>query len=84
MLKVSQSLKLTIIYELNMLTSYKLIMLLFCKNDCIWDTIGCIITCGWWSNQGVECVDVPCEGEHISWDKVKGMWMIRWWNKIGS
>lgn len=32
------TLKLTIIYELNMLTSDKLIMLLFYQNDCIWDT----------------------------------------------
>jgi hypothetical protein len=31
-------LKLTIIYELNMLTSDKLIMLLLRKNDCIWHT----------------------------------------------
>jgi hypothetical protein len=97
MLKASQPLKLTIIYELNMLINDKLLMHLFCKDDHIWDTkhkdvkrgptmdiIRCRITCGWWTNQGVECVDIPCEGEHISWGKVKGMQMIKWWNKIGS
>lgn len=59
MLKASQPLKLTIIYEVNMLINDKLIMHLFCKDDHIWDTkhedvkrgptmdiIGCRITCG--------------------------------------
>jgi len=63
MLKASQPLKLTIIYELNMLINDKLIMHLFCKDDHIWDTkhedvkrgstmdiIRCKITWGWWSN----------------------------------
>jgi hypothetical protein len=59
MLKASQPLKLTIIYELNMLINDKLIMHLSRKDDHIWDTkhedvkkgatmdiIGCRITCG--------------------------------------
>ncbi len=48
------------------------------------DTNGWKIIHGLSNKQGVECANIPIEGEKIGWGKVKGMGMIGWWGKVVS